>query len=178
MEGSLELAAALLLVCAGFAKLRSPAAAALMVRRVWPRIASRVSAVASVRLVGIAEIAFGATAIVTGNRATAIALAAWYLAFTVLTVRLVRRAPNTSCGCFGELDNPLGPAHVALNVVCVAIASAAAVRPPGAFGAVFDRAPLPALIGAGQVLLLAYLGFLSITALPALAAARRQLETR
>jgi hypothetical protein len=178
MEGSLEMAATLLLVCAGVAKLRAPAPAAAMVRRVWPRSAARLPVSWAVRLVGVAEIGFGVAALLTGDRVSAVALALWYSAFTAVTMRLVRRAPATSCGCFGAQDSPVGPAHIVFNLLCAAIAVGAAARPPGAFGGVFDRDVLPAALGAGQVLVLAYLGFLSITALPALAAARRQLETR
>ena len=177
MEGSLEMAAALLLACAGLAKLRSPSPAAAMVRRAWPRM-RRLPVVAVVRTVAGAEVAFGLAALVTGDRPSAIALALWYAAFAGVTVRLVRRAPATSCGCFGAQDSPVGPTHIAFNLLCAGIAVGAAVRPPGAFGGIFGRGALPALVGTGQVLLLAYLGFLSITALPALAAARRTLETR
>jgi hypothetical protein len=45
-------------------------------------------------------------------------------------------------------------------------------------GGLLDHGALTATVGSAQAVLLAYLGFLSITALPALVAARRQLEAR
>jgi hypothetical protein len=62
-----------------------------------------------------------------------------------------------------------------VNAVAVAVAIAAAVRPPGALGGYTDSAVLVGVVGVGQSCLLAYLAFLCLTALPALAAARRRL---
>jgi hypothetical protein len=175
MEGSLEIAAALLLACAGLAKLRVPSPAVTMVRRVWPRLPSGMLVV---RCVGAGELVVGLLAIGLGSRSASLALAGWYIAFTTLTVYLVRHAPATPCGCFGRADSPIGIAHVLQNAICAGIAAVAVARPPGRFGGLPDHGALTAAVGSAQAVLLAYLGFLSITALPALAAARRQLEAR
>jgi hypothetical protein len=178
MEGTLLMAVALLLGAAGAAKLRTPAPTVAMAHRLWRAVPDNARAVCAVRIIGSAEMAAAIATLATGGRLAAIALATWFFAFAAVTALLVRRAPATPCGCFGSADSPAGPAHIALNLAGAAIATAAAVRPPGAFGGVFDRTALAGLVGTAQVLLLAYLGFLSITALPALAAQRRRVEAR
>jgi hypothetical protein len=175
MEGSLVVAAALLLVAAGLAKLYAPGPAVTMLHRLWP---PRFVAAGLIRGIGAGEVAVALLAIGFGNRAGAVALAAWYLAFTGVTVQLMRRSPATPCGCFGRAESPVGVAHVVQNLVCAVVAAVAVVRPPGWFGGLLDAGPLTAVTGGAQALLLAYLGFLSITALPALGAARRQLEAQ
>jgi hypothetical protein len=174
MEGTFDIAAALLLAGAGLAKLRAPAPAIAMLRRVWPRL----SGALVVRTVGTGELGVALLVIVSGDRVANVALTSWYAAFTVVTVHLVRRAPATSCGCFGRADSPVGIAHVVQNIVCAAVAAVAVARPPGRFGGLLDAGALHAAVGTAQAGLLAYLGFLSITALPALGAARRQVEAR
>jgi hypothetical protein len=172
MTGSLEMAAALLLACAGLAKLVAPAPATAMLRRAWPRLAATT---ATVRAAGAGEFALGLLVLVVGDRMSALVMGACYAGFTAVAVRLLRRGRHDSCGCFGRADSPVGAAHLVLNGVCLGAAAAAFVRPPGRFGGLFDGGVLHGVVAAGQVALLTYLGFLSITALPALTAARRLL---
>lgn len=172
MNGSLELAAALLLLGAGVAKIVSPGPARLMLRSIWSRSPTPEL---PVRVAGAAEIIIGLAVVLTGDRVSAIALASCYLAFDAVTVRLIRRRQHTRCGCFGRADSPVGIAHLVLNTACVGVAAAAAVRPPGALGGLFDGPALAGVVGLGQAALLAYLAFLSVTALPSLTAARREL---
>jgi hypothetical protein len=179
MIGSLGLAAAVLLIAAGASKLVAPAPAAAMLRRAWPRL-PRVRAVpAAVRVGGLAEVAIGLAMLAVGDRVAAVLLGGCYLVFTAVSVRLIRTGKGGSCGCFGRADSPISSAHVVLNLACVGAATVAAIRPRGRLGGLFEDGTLLGVIGAGQVLLLAYLGFLSITAVPALAADRRQVvQTR
>jgi hypothetical protein len=178
MEGALEVAAALLLAGAGVAKLVAPTAAAAMLRRAWPALSSSRAMAKAVRFAGAAELATGGAVLATGGRPAAVLLAAWYLAFGALTARLVRRAPRTSCGCFGMIDAPVGVVHLVQNAVCALIAVGAAVRPPGALGGLLRHGAAHAAVGMTQAVLLAYLAFLASTALPALMAARRQVAPR
>jgi hypothetical protein len=178
MEGALEMAAALLLAGAGAAKLVAPQAAAAMLTRVRRALRNSQHLAVAVRVAGLFELATGAAVLATGSRLPAIAMAAWYLAFAALTVQLARRAPHTSCGCFGPVDAPVGGVHVLLNALCAAIGVAAAIRPPGPLGGVLGHGAVHAAVGTAQAMLLAYLGFLASTALPALAAARRQVAAR
>ncbi|MDT4921518.1 MAG: hypothetical protein QOI15_2420 [Pseudonocardiales bacterium] len=169
------LAGAWLLAGAGAAKLWSPDAAAAMLRRAW-RGAPRGSAARStVRATGLVEIAVGGAVLLTGTRTAAVLLAGCYLAFLAVAARLLLTGQHGSCGCFGSTESPVGFGHLVVNTAAVAVAIAAAVRPPGAFGGLAGDSVLLGVVGVGQALLLAYLAFLSITALPALAAARRRL---
>jgi hypothetical protein len=63
-----------------------------------------------------------------------------------------------------------------LNAAAAAVALAGVVRPAGRWGGAFGADVLPGLIALAQAGLLAYAAFLSITALPALAAARRRVR--
>lgn len=172
MLGTLEIAAALLLGGAGVAKLVAPASAAAVLRRTWSGLAR---AEAAVRVAGAVELGVALAVLVTANRMSALALGACYAGFAVITVRLMRRGQRVSCGCFGRADSPVGAAHLVLNLACIGIAAAAVLRPPGRLGGLFADGVLRGLVGTGQAALLAYLGFLSITALPALSAARREV---
>jgi hypothetical protein len=172
MIGSLVAAAALLLAGAGVAKAVAPAPAAATVQRVWSRLSTPLPVL---RVAGGLELIIGGNALLVGTRAAAIALVGCYLVFVAVTLRLVRGGGRAPCGCFGRSDGDIGAAHLVLNLTCVTFAAAAASRPPGALCGLAHGGALVTAIGAGQTVLLAYLGYLSITALPALAAARRQL---
>lgn len=175
MIGSVELAAALLLAGAGAAKLRAPQPAAAMLRRA--RLASLRPGRSRIliRTVGVAELGIGLAACVTGGRVAAALLGCCYVAFLIVAVRLLRGGHRASCGCFGATDSPVGAGHLVVNLVGIATASATVARPTGAVGGLLDDERLAGVVGVGQAVLLAYLAFLSITALPALLAARRRL---
>jgi hypothetical protein len=170
MIGSLQLAAALLLGAAGLAKLVAPGPAAAMLRRAWRVVPSAV-----VRAAAAIEMVVALAVIALGDRAAALALGACYLACAAVSVRLMQRRERASCGCFGRADAPVGGVHLAVNAAAFGIAAAAALRPPGRFGGLFEDGALHGVVGVGQSALLAYLAFLLLTALPALTAARRRL---
>ena len=176
MLGSIELAAALLLLAAGVAKVRSPDAAATMLRRAAPRLPAALRQPSAVRIGGVLEAAIATAVVLTGTRAAAALLAGCYAVFAVVSIRLTVLGQRASCGCFGRTDSPVGAAHVVLNVLALAVAAAGVVRPTGPVAGLFDGALLAGLIGAAQAVLVAYLGFLSITALPALAADRQRVS--
>lgn len=175
MIGSVQLAAALLLAGAGVAKLRAPDQAAAMLRRAWRTRLNRRPARVLVRTGGLVELAAGAAVIAIGDRAAAALLGCCYLAFLLVAAQLVRRGQRTSCGCFGATESPVGLGHLVVNLAGIGIAIAATVRPPGAVGGLLHHGALTGVAGVGQAVLLAYLAFLSITAFPALLAARRRL---
>jgi hypothetical protein len=171
----MELAAAALLVAAGLGKVSTPDAAASMLRRTWRRAPRGSTARHAVRAAGALEVGIGAVAIALGDRVSAAALAGCYLAFLAVAARLRLTGRRDSCGCFGATESPVGLAHLVVNAAAVAGAVAAVVRPPGTLGGFLDADGVVGIVGVGQALLLAYLAFLSMTALPALAAARRRL---
>jgi hypothetical protein len=173
--GSVQLAAALLLAGAGLAKLYAPDQAAAMLRQAWWARLGAGTSRGFVRFGGVVEIGVAVAVIVTGGRVAALLLGCCYLAFLVVAGRLVHRGQHTSCGCFGAADSPVGIGHLVVNLLALAAAVAAAIRPPGVLGGLLDDDALTGAVGVGQAALLAYLAFLSITALPALVAARRRL---
>lgn len=167
--GALVAGAAVLLVVAGVAKLRTPAPAAAMLRGFAPRLRGHGYA----RAAGVVEIAAGTVALVWGN---SIALAVCYLALLIVAIRLVRKPQGAACGCFGAADGEVGAAHIVLDAVCLAIAVAGvAVSPRSALDLVGDGT-LTSYTVVAQAFLAAALGYLSITALPALSSARRSVE--
>jgi hypothetical protein len=175
MMGSLSLAAALLLGGAGFAKLATPGPAATMLRRGWRRLPAQGALSGLMRSAGVVEIAVAVAVVVDGGRWTAVLLAAAYAIFTVVALRLLRTGPRTSCGCFGRADSPIGIPHLVVDIAAVAVAVASLIRPPGRVGGLLDDGALSAVIGVGQAVILAYLAFVAMTALPALAADRRRV---
>jgi hypothetical protein len=179
MIGILAAAAAVLVLAAGLAKLRRPDPAGAMLRRALAgRVRPDHDLRNAVRVAAGLEVAVAVLFLVVGGRVPAALLAATYLGFLAVVVLARRRPGATSCGCFGRADAPLGVAHLGLDAVGLLVAALAVGRPVGALGGLLDLAPAPAVIGGAQLLLVAGLGFLSITALPALAAARHPLEAR
>jgi hypothetical protein len=175
MIGSSLLAAALLLAGSGAAKLRAPSQAAVMLRQGWAAFPRGRAGRTAVRVAGSVELLIGVAACATGGRPAVALLAGCYFTFLAVVARVLARGERGSCGCFGATDSPLGLGHVVVDIAAGGIAIAALVRPPGVLGGWTDSGVLAALVGVGQAGLLACLAFLSITALPALAAARRRM---
>ncbi|MCW2658195.1 MAG: hypothetical protein JWR06_2388 [Jatrophihabitans sp.] len=174
MIGSLSAAAAVLLAVSGLAKLRSPAPAAAMITTLLPATRRHRSLwTVAVRAGGTVEVTVGVLVVAVGGRLPAVLLGACYLVFAAVALRLASRAQDTSCGCFGRAASPVGVAHVALDVVCLAVAVIAVMRPVPTGAGLFDHGAVMSATACGQVVLLAWLGYLAITALPALASARR-----
>jgi hypothetical protein len=173
--GSLGLAAALLLCAAGLAKLRTPEPAAAMLRRALPSAQRGLATSATIRLAAAAEVAVACVVVVDGGRLTHALLAGCYLTFAVVALRLALLPQRASCGCFGATDSPVGSAHVVLDVAATAIGAADALNPPGRLGGLIHSGPTIAVVGVAQAAVLAYVGFLAMTALPALAAERRRV---
>lgn len=173
--GPLSLAAALLLVASGLAKLRfpAPASAVLTALRVpgWRTLPQQ----ALVRVGALVEVAIGAAAVLLGDTVSFTVLGVCYLVFAAVTVRLLALGSRAACGCFGRADTPVGAAHLVVVLTCLSVAGAAAAAPPGSVGAVVAGTPAHTLTLGAQVVLLAWLGYLAMTALPALTAARRAL---
>jgi methylamine utilization protein MauE len=110
--------AALLLCVAGLAKLRAPARAAAALHAPAP----------AVRVLAIGEVALGVACVMYPTPALAAALAALYATFAVVAVKLSRG--HVACGCFGDNDLPVSPAHVVASVLLGTLAAAAAVASP------------------------------------------------
>lgn len=117
--------AALLLIAAGVAKLRDPAATrdALALTRLP-------DSAAVVRSLGAGEVALGTAALAVGGPVALGALAAAYAAFAVFADR--QRRAGSSCGCFGVEEAPLTVMHVLVDGLAAVAAGGAAVLAPTA----------------------------------------------
>lgn len=151
------LAACVLLVVAGVAKLRRPE----------PTRAALASAglalpALPVRLLGGVEVALGAVGASTAAAGPALAVAAAYAAFAGFTLVSLRRRDGAGCGCFGEATAPLHPLHV---VVDLALAAAALVVTAGG-GVVASAGARGALTVLGAAV--AWVAYLVLVPLPRL----------
>ena len=161
------LAACALLLLAGLAKLRTPAATAQALRT-----QGLPSSPGLVRLLGAAEVAL-AVAAAAGVPGTALGVAAGYAAFTgVVLLPLLRGRPLSSCGCFGEPDLPPTPVHVVLTALAAACALAVALTGGAGLPEVSADGAGAAAAVLGATALATWLGVLVLTALARLALAR------
>lgn len=164
--------AALVLAGAGVGKLWRPSSTVAALRTLGPggRLAARP---AVVRGVGGAELAVAAVSVAAGGRPAVAALAAVWLALTIVADRLRRRGA-VDCGCFGRAAAPVGWGHVLVNGGA-ALWTAAAVRwPVAGLAETWPRLPaggVPHLLGvlAGAIAVAALL-----TVLPTVRAAGRR----
>jgi hypothetical protein len=171
-------AAALLLAAGGGAKALRPHATARALGQLdlLPRQAGRlVFSPAAVRIAGLVEVAVGGAALFAAGRAgtaAAGAVAASYALFAVVVAMAYRRrAPLSSCGCFGETEAPPTPAHAALNLGFAACAVAVLVGSHASVARVTTDRPATGVVFALLTVTTAYLAYLVMTLLPQLARA-------
>jgi hypothetical protein len=160
--------AALLLLASGPAKLRAPEPTVAALRALRIDVLLPLADRAVVRTGGVAEIALACWVLAGGGRVAAAALAAAYLGFAAVAVRLIVVGSAASCGCFGTVSAPVGRAHLAVCLAAAAAAVAATVSPVASARTLF--APDPAIGAAIAVLAvtLAAAAYLCLTALPEL----------
>lgn len=158
------LAAALLLVAAGLAKVRRPAGTSIALRRAGVPVPEW-----AVRAGAAGEVAAGCWALTSGRVAAAL-LALSYLGFAGFVALALRRgSPVSSCGCFGsgnKADSPPTVSHIVLNLAAAATAAWAAFHAHAGAVTLVRQQPLA---GAPLVLLtgaVAYLAYLVIGVLP------------
>jgi nitroreductase len=145
------LAAALLLVVAGAAKVRRPGDLGT---------AAPVGAVTLRALAGF-ELVLGLVAIVRPSTLAAAGVALSYLAFAVYVLWLRARGnPLATCGCFGAIDTAPTRAHVVVDLGLAVAAAGVAVSPvSGWLPDVLDGQPgagWPLLLAAATIAVLAY----------------------
>jgi hypothetical protein len=130
---------------------------------------------AVVRAAGAFEAVLAVVALATGAWIAALLVGASYLGFAAfVALALVRRAPIGSCGCFGRVDTPPTPFHVAFNLFAAAASFVVAARDAGGIGAVLGDQPLAGVPFVALVLVGAGAAFLVLTRLPQLAAVGRR----
>jgi hypothetical protein len=127
-------AAALVLMVAGLAKLRSPRAAARAVH-VTPLV---------IRGFATFEVALGAWALVSGVRPVSVVMVLVYAGFALTTWRLART--NTACGCFGEQEDPASPIQSVVSVALALVCLVSALAAPHALGWILGRSAASATV--------------------------------
>jgi hypothetical protein len=173
MLGAVCAAAAMLLLWSGFAKLRRPGPAARMLVGLLGH-SFPVQGLA-VRLLGALELTIGLSVLVSGGRTALVALAACYLAFAAVAARLATGVHQAPCGCFGRSETPTGLLHLVVNLVVAALAVAGALRPFGSLAGYAGQDDTVLAVGLGQVVVLAGLTYLVVTAFPDVLAARKRV---
>ncbi|MEO7261074.1 MAG: MauE/DoxX family redox-associated membrane protein [Jatrophihabitantaceae bacterium] len=163
-------AAALLLAAAGLAKLRQRAPVRSALAAAGIPGAHRLGAKATNRLSGAVELAVALLALLVGGRLGAALIAAAFLVLAGLSARMMSLESGQDCGCFSK-PAPVSHWHTAVNLGCALAGLLALVRPPGSLISHVGQQPVTgsALLLAAAVL--AYLGYLVMTALPELIAA-------
>lgn len=168
-------AGALLLLAAGLSKImvRRSGRSALVTAR-FPG-AERLSGPVTDRLAGVLEVAAGAVSILVGGRLGAAVLAVSFAVLGAMSIRMMAVAAGQDCACFGR-PTEITHWHTGVNFGFAAIGVAAMMSPPGTLLEKFSQHGTTAaalVLGAG---LLAYLGYLLMTALPELLRAASQVE--
>lgn len=172
-------ACALLLGAAGVMKTLAPNGTARAVLATDLPGATLLAARPLIRILGMAELTVALLAVVLGNRFSALLLAVAYALLALVAWRLARHAPGQDCGCFGSTGapggsgvgsgaSPAGNWHIGVNAVATGIAIACAVAPqPSLLDSALDGG-IPGTALAAEAVLLAWLGYLLMTALPEL----------
>lgn len=159
---------ALLLGLAGVMKVVAPSAARQALSHTGLPGVQALSSTLLVRVFGVAEIAISLLVVFVGGRLAAACLGAAYLLLLVVSWRLVRYSPGRDCGCFGTSGEPATNWHVGVNAMACLVAGASLIWPPNSLiTAVADAGALGVVLLVG-IVLLAWLGYLLMTALPTL----------
>ena len=169
---------ALLLAFAGGSKLLRPRPAAQALKAARIPGGAVLSATPIVRLAGLLEIAVAGLVIGWGGPISAALLSATYLFLSVIAWRMVRVSPGQDCGCFGRSSEPITRWHLAVNLVGVAVGASGVLWPQPSVITEMRSQGLPgAILLAALTILLAWLCYLTMTALPALLEFRAKVAT-
>jgi hypothetical protein len=152
--------AALVLIVAGVAKIRSPEPAALAMRTLGMPIPP-----AAIRTFAAAEMGLGATAaLYPGSLISRIAVAAVYTLFAGLSLMLARR--RSGCGCFGERDIPASMIGSLLSAALAGIAAATIGWTPHSLGWILSQAPAIGAVTTLGIIAATYAAIVAYTDLP------------
>lgn len=109
-----------------------------------------------VRIGAAAELGVGGSALLRGDRLSALLVAASYTIFTaVVVLALIRGGVLASCGCFGKHDVPPTRTHAVVTGSFALSATIALTGPPGAL--LGSPALLPLAVTTAAVAVCAYL---------------------
>lgn len=166
-------ASSVLLVVTGFVKVARPAAAATAVGSLGLPFAG--GQLWTGRALGIVESGVGGAGLLAPSPFGPGLVALAYLGFGGFVVFALRPGRDVaSCGCAGHADTPPTATHLVVNVLFAAAATVAAVT--GSVPLLWRLGSVASTLAAAAALLVTYLGWLSITAMPRLTAARLALR--
>jgi hypothetical protein len=152
VAGPLHLAAFVLAVSGAHKLLEPEAASRALVAAGVPE------ALASGRAVGSVEIVAGVGLLAFGGLAPTLAVGAMYAGFAAFLLVLRSRDDAVPCGCFGASDAPPGPVHLAINLLCVAVAAVAVATAMPSLTEVASASDTASIVGYGALLLAGTLG--------------------
>lgn len=171
-------AAAVILGAAGLSKLARPAPAGYALKAARIPGAGFLASPTMVRVAGLAELGVAGYVLGWGGSASAALLGTCYLILSVVAWRMLRVSPSQDCGCFGGSSEPITRWHLLVDVAGLTIGVAATLWPqPSVVDEVTDQGAQGVLL-VGLSLLLAWLCYLLMTALPALATLRVKVADR
>jgi hypothetical protein len=132
-----------------------------------------------VRLGAIGECILGVSALLSSSRPVAVLVAFSFLGFAAFVVAALQRPGRvSSCGCFGAEESPPSPLHLIIDLVLFGFAVAAVVDRPLPLRLFVVRHPAMSVPFLAFVCLAAWFVYLSVTALPQLAAPLGDVESR
>jgi hypothetical protein len=161
-------ACAVLLAVAGGTKVAAPKATVAAFAATRLPGARSLAKTLVIRTFGVTEIGLALLAVVVGGAVPAGLVALAYVILGVVAWRLVRYAPGQDCGCFGSSAEPASNWHVGVDVGAALIAGAATIWPTPSLVHELGRGGIAAVLLPIAVLVLAWLGYLLMTALPEL----------
>jgi hypothetical protein len=164
---------AALLGVAGVAKVRQPLPTATAMRS-----AGLPGSLGLARVLGGIEVVVAALALGFGGPSTALVVAAAYVAFASVAIRLIARPAPSGCGCFGDDSAPVTNLHVALNLGAGVLAGLAAVWPTQGLPALVVDDPLPSALLVALVAVGVALAQAAFTTLPEVLHASREADPR
>jgi hypothetical protein len=162
---------AALLGVAGLAKVRRPLPTAQAMRT-----AGLPGSLGLARALGVIEVVVALLALGFGGPSTALVVAAAYVAFASVSIRLVARGAAGGCGCFGDESAPVTNLHVGLDLVAAVLAGLAALWPTDGLPSIVADEPASSVVLIGLVAIGVALFQAAFTALPELTAAAREVE--
>jgi len=169
-------AAAGILGSAGLSKLARPAPTVRALQSA--RIPGVPASTSTVRVAGLAELGVACYVLGWAGSTAAALLGACYLVLTAVAWRMLRVSPGQDCGCFGGSSEPITRWHLLVDAGGLAIGVAATVWPqPSVVQQVTDQGAQGVLL-VGLSLLLAWLGYLLMTAVPELEILRVKVADR
>lgn len=166
------LAACLLVIVAGIAKLRTPTPAGRTVAALKVPGAEAFAGDLPIRILGLAEVLVAAAAMWLGGRLGAALMVAAFASFGAVIARALQVGSDVDCGCFGRVSSPLTKTHLVVDLAFLGAAGVGLFYPPTGIRDLAGLGATEVIALPLVVILLAATAFQLFTALPAVNRAR------